>query len=392
MVVWIESTFDGALQFGENLRLIDIEGGRRVARHLDHSDCVVRRYWDQWIQKISFTRRPGSGRPRQISRREDRHIEINARIQPTASSAAIQAQVAPLLGVPVSPRTIRRCLTVGHLGSRRPLSVLPLTLTHRRLSLEWCHARGNWTAAEWNQVVFSDESRFNLSSDHNRVCVWRLGGECHNPVFALQRHTAPTAGVMVWGAIACNTRSPLLLIRGTTCQPSGMSMTFCNHMCCHSCNGSQEPFFNKTMLGLTRQRCHKTISARLLPFLGLPDPQIRLQSSISGILWDGASWGFHKFERTRGKATANMCSQLASLDKNNALREIKLRLSYLQGKTTTMSVIAHQTDIEWISANEKSRQRMSQTQAEGAAEQHAARLEDAHLQAHHSCFTTSERC
>ncbi|GFT24426.1 hypothetical protein TNCV_3252571 [Trichonephila clavipes] len=82
------------------------------------------------------------------------------------------------------------------------------------------------------------------------------------------------------------------------------------------------------------------------------------------------------------------CSQLASLDKNNALREIKLRLSYLQGKSTTMSVIAHQTEKEWISANEKSRQRMSQTQAEGAAKQHAARLEEAHLRAHHSCFTT----
>ncbi|GFW88889.1 hypothetical protein TNCV_2683231 [Trichonephila clavipes] len=86
------------------------------------------------------------------------------------------------------------------------------------------------------------------------------------------------------------------------------------------------------------------------------------------------------------------CSQLVSLDKNNVLREIKLRLSYLQGKSTTMSVIAHQTEKEWISANKKSRQRMSQTQAEGAAKQHAARLVEAHLRAHHSCFTTSERC
>ncbi|GFU14557.1 histone-lysine N-methyltransferase SETMAR, partial [Trichonephila clavipes] len=72
-------------------------------------------------------------------------------------------------------------------------------------------------------------------------------------------------------------------------------------------------------------------------------------------------------------------SQLASIDKNNALQEIKLRLSFLQGKSTTMSVIAHQTEKEWISVNKKSRQRMSQTQAEGTAEQHAARLEDAHL-------------
>ncbi|GFV72332.1 transposable element Tcb2 transposase [Trichonephila clavipes] len=65
----------------------------------------------------------------------------------TASSAAIQAKVAPSLGIPVSSRTIRRCLAEGHLGSRHPLHVLPLTPTYRRLRLEWCHARGNCTAA-----------------------------------------------------------------------------------------------------------------------------------------------------------------------------------------------------------------------------------------------------
>ncbi|GFU92906.1 transposable element Tcb2 transposase [Trichonephila clavipes] len=188
----------------------------RVACQLGRSDCVVRRCWDQWIREMSFTRRPGSGYPRQISRREDCPIVRNVRVQPTASSAAIQAQVAPSLGAPVSSRTIRRRLADGHLGSWCPLRVLPLTFTHRHLRLEWCRSRGKWTAAEWNQVVFSDESRCNLSSDDNRVRVWRPRGERLNPAFALQRLTTPTAGVMVWGAIVYNTRSPLVLIRGTT--------------------------------------------------------------------------------------------------------------------------------------------------------------------------------
>ncbi|GFV19325.1 transposable element Tcb1 transposase [Trichonephila clavipes] len=47
---------------------------------------------------------------------------------PTASSAAIQAQVIPSLGPPVSSRTIRRRVAKGHLRSRRPLRVLPSTL------------------------------------------------------------------------------------------------------------------------------------------------------------------------------------------------------------------------------------------------------------------------
>ncbi|GFT78006.1 transposable element Tcb2 transposase [Trichonephila clavipes] len=105
---------------------------------------------------MSFTRRPGSGCPHLTSRREDRHIR----------------------------------LAEGHFRSRRPLRVLPLTPTHQHLRLERCRARGNWTAAEWNQVVFSDESRFNLSSDDNRVCVWSPRCEHLNPTFALKRHTA----------------------------------------------------------------------------------------------------------------------------------------------------------------------------------------------------------
>ncbi|GFT38854.1 transposable element Tcb2 transposase [Trichonephila clavipes] len=105
---------------------------------------------------------------------------------PSGSSAAIQAQVAPSLGTPVSSRTIQRRKAEEHLGSRRPLRVLPLTPTHRSLRLEWCHTRGNWTAAEWNMVVFSDEYRFNLSSDNNRVRVWRPHVKILNPAFALQ--------------------------------------------------------------------------------------------------------------------------------------------------------------------------------------------------------------
>ncbi|GFY19054.1 uncharacterized protein TNCV_3877421 [Trichonephila clavipes] len=82
----------------------------------------------------------------------------------------------------------------AELSSRRPPSrVLRLKPTHQRLCWQWYRARGNWAAAEWNQVVFSDKPRFNLSSDGNRVRVWKPHGERLNHVFALQRHTAPTA-------------------------------------------------------------------------------------------------------------------------------------------------------------------------------------------------------
>ncbi|GFW34507.1 transposable element Tcb2 transposase [Trichonephila clavipes] len=141
---------------------------RQVAHKLSHSDCVVRRCWAQWIREMSITRRPGSGRPRLTSRREDSHIVRNARVQPTASSAGTST---PFTRSPSVFSNNRKVPGERHLGSRRPLRVLPLTPPHQRLRLEWCHARGNWTAVDWNHVVLSDESRFNLNSDGNPVRV-----------------------------------------------------------------------------------------------------------------------------------------------------------------------------------------------------------------------------
>ncbi|GFV35007.1 hypothetical protein TNCV_3025971 [Trichonephila clavipes] len=66
-----------------------------------------------------------------------------------------------------------------------PITYAANDTTHRRLHLEWCHARRDWTATEWNQVVFRDESRFNLSSDDNHVRVLMSRGERLN---RLQRH------------------------------------------------------------------------------------------------------------------------------------------------------------------------------------------------------------
>ncbi|GFW52542.1 transposable element Tcb2 transposase [Trichonephila clavipes] len=172
------------LDYSRGSHMPEIIFKMRVPRQLGHSDCGLRRCSDQWIREISFTRRPDSGHPRQSSHREDCLFIKTSRVQSTASSAAIQEQVAPSLGTPVSFRTIRRRLAKGHLGSLRPLRELPLTPTHRCLRLKWCHARENWTVLEWNQIVFSDESRFNLSSDDNRVHVWRPRGERLNPAFA----------------------------------------------------------------------------------------------------------------------------------------------------------------------------------------------------------------
>ncbi|GFV71549.1 transposable element Tcb2 transposase [Trichonephila clavipes] len=107
----------------------DVCSDQRVGR----SALTVKRFWGQWTENTSFTRRPGSGRPRQTSNREDRHIL--RQVEKTASSSTGQTQAASSLRTPVSSRSIGKHLAEGHLVSfPMPLAcllyVLPMTLTH----------------------------------------------------------------------------------------------------------------------------------------------------------------------------------------------------------------------------------------------------------------------
>ncbi|GFV19468.1 transposable element Tcb1 transposase [Trichonephila clavipes] len=95
----------------------------------------------------------------------------------------------------VSARTIRRRLQQSGLSARRPLLRLPLTQNHRRLRREWCDKRKMW-AAEWNDVVFTDESRICLQHHDGRIRVWRHRGERMLNSCVMHRHTGPAPGIM----------------------------------------------------------------------------------------------------------------------------------------------------------------------------------------------------
>ncbi|GFY30851.1 transposable element Tcb2 transposase [Trichonephila clavipes] len=72
-----------------------------------------------------------------------------------------------------------------------------------------------WNVTDLQNGVFSDDSRFVWGKDDKRVRVWRRPGERYNSPPTVLRHTARTAGVMVWGPIAYDSRFTLIVMRGT---------------------------------------------------------------------------------------------------------------------------------------------------------------------------------
>ncbi|GFY36303.1 transposable element Tcb1 transposase [Trichonephila clavipes] len=97
----------------------------------------------------------------------------------------------------ISRKTVARRLRGGGLNARRPVVCVPLTRQHRTARLQWCREHHNWTEQDWACVLFSDESRFSLSSDCRRKLIWREIGTAYRPENIQEKDRYPTCSIMV---------------------------------------------------------------------------------------------------------------------------------------------------------------------------------------------------
>ncbi|GFU81575.1 transposable element Tcb2 transposase [Trichonephila clavipes] len=119
-------------------------------------------------------------------------------------------------GKQISRNTVARRLRGGGLYARRPVVCVPLTRQHRTARLQWCREHHNWTEQDWACVLFSDESRFSLSSDCRRQLIWRKSGTAYRPENIQEKDRYPTCSIMVRAGIMINGRTSLHVVANGT--------------------------------------------------------------------------------------------------------------------------------------------------------------------------------
>ncbi|GFW80769.1 transposable element Tcb1 transposase [Trichonephila clavipes] len=162
-----------------------IEEGRKitdVAREFDIAHSVVSRLWKSFKTTGMCSRRHGGGRVRSTTPAEDRYIVLSAKRNRRTTAKQVPNQFLAASGKQISRKTVVRRLRGGGLYARRPVVCVPLTRQHRTAPLQWCREHYIWTEQDWACVLFSDESRFSLSSDCRRQLIWRhhFGDLCQN--------------------------------------------------------------------------------------------------------------------------------------------------------------------------------------------------------------------
>ncbi|GFV16628.1 transposable element Tcb2 transposase [Trichonephila clavipes] len=132
----------------------------------------------------------------------------------TAQQVANQFLAAS--GKRISRKTAARRLRGGGLYARRRVVCVPLTRQHRTARLQWCREHHNWTEQDWACVLFSNESRFSLSSDCRRQLIWRESGTAYRPENIQEKVRYPTCSIMVWAGIMINGRTRLHVVANGT--------------------------------------------------------------------------------------------------------------------------------------------------------------------------------
>ncbi|GFU89597.1 HTH_Tnp_Tc3_2 domain-containing protein [Trichonephila clavipes] len=102
----------------------------------------------------------------------------------------------------ISASTIRRRLHNSGLYARRPVVCAPLNRRQRRARLSWAREHVSWTRQRWASVLFTDESKFTLDSDSERLLIWRKRSTRYHQSNTVERHSYRGGGKMVWAGIS----------------------------------------------------------------------------------------------------------------------------------------------------------------------------------------------
>ncbi|GFV03738.1 transposable element Tcb2 transposase [Trichonephila clavipes] len=156
------------------------------------------------------------GRVRSTTPAEDRYIVLSAKRNRRTTAQQVANQFLAASGKQISRKTVARRLRGGGLYARRPVVCVPLTRQHRTARLQWCREHHNWTEQDWACVLFSDESRFSLSSDCRRQLIWRESGIAYRPENIQEKDRYPTCSIMVWAGIMINGRTRLHVVANGT--------------------------------------------------------------------------------------------------------------------------------------------------------------------------------
>jgi hypothetical protein len=152
-----------------------------VSRHFSCTRKTIERLRRRFRVAGNVAERPRSGRPRVTTATDDRYIVLQFQRNRRLTVAATGRQYG------IHPQTVRNrlILNVQPILAYQPYFGQILTGRHRTARLGWCRRQLRFQRADSDLILFSDESRINLSHADGRERVYRRRGEPYSDCASL---------------------------------------------------------------------------------------------------------------------------------------------------------------------------------------------------------------
>ena len=185
----------------------------QIGREFNLTSSVVCNLWKHFHDTGSVERKPGQGRPRATTAREDRHLSLLVRRNRGATASRLSRYLYAATGKRVSRVTVSKRLNERGLFAkrRRPTVCVLLTSTNWTARFAWCRQNRDWSMEQWPTVLFTDESRFSLQTNSRRTFIWR---EPRTRYLPSNVREIGGGGVLIWAVIMLDGRTPLHVLVG----------------------------------------------------------------------------------------------------------------------------------------------------------------------------------
>lgn len=173
-----------------------------IAKILKISRSGVQKCWQRFIQTRSNKNRSGRGRTRKTSKRDNSHILLISKADRFKTASDIRAKINQTLAEPISLNTVKRRLRENGLVGRIAAKKTLLRSVNKQKRLKFAKEHKNWSIAQWKLVLWSDESKFQLSGSNRRQYVRRKTGERLKSECVASTVKHAGGSVMVWGCFS----------------------------------------------------------------------------------------------------------------------------------------------------------------------------------------------
>ena len=178
----------------------DNQGYKKIANTLKLSCSTVAKIIQRFKRERFTQNRPRVGRPKKLSARAERHIQMLSLKDWRRSAVSIAVEIEEVGGQLVSAQTIRCTLhQIGVHGCyprRKPL----LKTIHKKACKQFAEDKTHMDY--WNHVLWSDEMKINLFGSDGFKHVWQRPGEEYKDKCVMPTVKHGCGNVMVWGCMS----------------------------------------------------------------------------------------------------------------------------------------------------------------------------------------------